>query len=141
MKTTTALFSVLTTVFTPTLTAPVAAPVAAPWQVTNYTEGCSPGGCVYNFNIAWRGSPTNEPAFSTTCQGTNVAGPGNYQPCDDANIVSNAISGDLNETVFVSHKWVDENGNRYNVSGSVTLDTPLPESFQIMKGEILRSPN
>lgn len=37
------------------------------WRITNYIEGCSPGGCVYSFNIASPSTPSslNEPGEFT----------------------------------------------------------------------------
>ena len=41
------------------------------WQVGNYAEGCSPGGCTYSFNISSTDTnPDFGGAFSTSCKGT-----------------------------------------------------------------------
>ena len=41
------------------------------WQIENYQEGCSPGGCTYNFDISSTdANPSFGGAFSTHCTGT-----------------------------------------------------------------------
>ena len=127
----TIILTTLSALLTPTLSSPI----GTAWSISSYTNSCSPGGCTYSFSIACGSSPTIEPDFSTTCTGTNVAGPGVYQACTDGNITSNSIPGTLNETILVSHMFYD-GGVRYNVTGNTTLGTPLPETLAVYRSEI-----
>ena len=111
-------------------------PVPTAWQVSNYTEGCSPAACVYNFNIAW-GSGTSEPAFSTTCIGNGRTT--DFQPCsayEDQYVSTKEISlvgGNL--TVVVQHKWYDGEAT-YWVEGNATISQGadgFPSDFEVVQ--------
>ncbi|KAG4412250.1 hypothetical protein IFR04_014618 [Cadophora malorum] len=97
-------------------------PTKTSWEVSNYTEGCSPGGCVYNFDIASPTTPSSlkEPAFRTNCTGTNVAG--TMQPCLDPSITANSIPGPGKFTLVIQHEWTDEEGVTYFLGGNRTVE-------------------
>ena len=57
------------------------------WTLWNVTEGCSPAGCLFTFNIAGGLSQYPnfiEPAFNTTCQGSDLAT--EFKPCADSSV-------------------------------------------------------
>jgi len=113
-------------------------PVGTEWSVYNYIEGCSPGGCVYGFNITRGSSPTNEPGFATYCSGTNVAS--KLQSCQDPTINSNEIPGTGNVALVVQHKYTTENGATYWVTGNTAVvdsDGQYPKAFSIKQSEIV----
>jgi hypothetical protein len=133
------LSSLLSTTLALPSTIPTArSPVGTEWSVYNYTEGRSPGGCVYGFNIAGGSSPTNEPDFATYCSGTDVAN--KLQSCQDPAISSNEIPGTGNVTLVVQHKYTTENGATYWVTGNTTVidgDGQYPKTFGIKQSEIM----
>ena len=94
-----------------------------PWSLT-YNPGCgtSPAGCVYAFNITYTppygSSQASEPAFSTSCQGTNIQG--SYRACTDASVSSNEYSNGLNDTLMVQHVYTSGEAT-YTVTGNVTI--------------------
>jgi hypothetical protein len=111
-------------------------PVPTAWQVSNYTEGCSPAACVYNFNIAW-GPTTSEPAFCTTCTGNDLAT--DFQPCDayENQYVSTKeiplVGGNL--MVVVQHKWYKGEAT-YWVEGNATISqgpNGFPSDFEVVQ--------
>jgi hypothetical protein len=103
------------------LTLPLTAclPADAEWSVYNYTQGSSPGGCEYGFNIARGSSPTDQPNFSTYCPGSNISY--KLQPCENLAISSNEISGFQNFTVVVQRVFETLNGAREYVMGTSTF--------------------
>ncbi|CAL5869793.1 uncharacterized protein PFLUO_LOCUS4023 [Penicillium psychrofluorescens] len=107
------------------LSAPItdAGTAAAPaWKVTDFTTGCSPGGCVYSFNIHAAKS-ANTPAFSTTCNGTDEQN--GLQPCEDANILSNLKPETYPKwEIIVQHKWHPEEGSTRFATGSKNVSVP-----------------
>lgn len=101
-----------------TLCAPVASSNAVQVQetafpnysVTNYTTGCSPAGCVYDFDISYTPASSCEgyaqicePAFSTHCNGTDIQG--ELRACHDELITTNEIPGWSNVTLQIRHQW------------------------------------
>ncbi|XMA11449.1 hypothetical protein WAI453_004240 [Rhynchosporium graminicola] len=92
------------------------------WRISNFSEGCSPGGCVYHFNIASPAthSSLNEPVFSTVCHGTNVAN--KMQPCDDPAVTVDDFPGQGAFTLVVEHQWRNKKGVTYFVRGNQTVE-------------------
>jgi hypothetical protein len=135
MKTSTTILT-----FTSLLTSALAVPSSTgqttpvPYCVIGFKEDCSPGGCIYNFDISFPGAPSSnggEPAFSTRCTGTNVAN--KLQPCDDPQVLANEVPGSSNFTLQIEHTYNTENGATYHVFGNhtVVLDKPEPYSFEV----------
>ncbi|PMD48277.1 hypothetical protein L207DRAFT_3838 [Hyaloscypha variabilis F] len=115
----------------------IRSPVGTQWSVYNHTEGCSPAACEYGFNIAWGSSPTDEPAFSTYCQGSDIAY--KLQPCQDPAISSNEVSGFQNVTVVVQHFFETSDGAGHYVVGNYTfedVDGNYPSAFGIQQSEV-----
>ncbi|KAI9368409.1 hypothetical protein BJX61DRAFT_546562 [Aspergillus egyptiacus] len=76
---------------------------ALTWHVSDFDIGCSPGGCIYNFNILGIASE-NTPGFNTTCHGTTMDE--DYVECKDKEVLSQvAPQGYTNYTVDVQHRW------------------------------------
>ncbi|RDW90435.1 uncharacterized protein DSM5745_02210 [Aspergillus mulundensis] len=76
---------------------------ALTWHVSHFALGCSPGGCVYSFNILGHASQ-NTPGFNTTCNGTSTQD--DYAPCKDAGILAQIEPATYpNWTVSVEHQW------------------------------------
>ena len=138
MKTPSTLFS-LTTLLSAALALPstIHSPVGTEWSICNYTQGCSPAGCEYGFTITWGSSPTNEPDFSTYCQGSDIAY--ELQPCENPAISSNEISGFQNVTVVVQHFFETSDGAGHYVMGNYTfqdIDGNYPTAFGIKQSEV-----
>lgn len=74
--------------------------------VTRYTTGCSPGGCVYNFNISGPAAPSFGSAFSTYCSGTDVQNKmvACTEPSLSANLVP-VVGGD--QVLVVQRRFVE----------------------------------
>ncbi|KAG0649115.1 hypothetical protein D0Z07_4164 [Hyphodiscus hymeniophilus] len=66
---------------------PVSPGAPVSWTLSNFSVGCSPGGCEYRFNISSHNSQGPLPAFSTSCSGIE-AGNDTYHACSDAQIQS-----------------------------------------------------
>ena len=107
------------------------------WSVTNYIDGCSPGGCVYSFNISTNGSGTgefSEPAFITFCTGIDDRV---EAECNDPSVVTNEVGGLNNVTLVVQHMWKntldDGSVGTFKIMGNFTVvfDAPLPRSFDV----------
>lgn len=80
-----------------------AVPQATPssWKATNFTLNCSPGGCVYAFNITGAKSE-NTPGFNTHCEGKTP----NATLCADKNITATVKPlGNPIWNVNVEHEW------------------------------------
>jgi hypothetical protein len=115
----------------------IRSPVDTQWSVYNYTEGCSPAACEYGFNIAGGSSPTDEPAFSTYCQGSDIAY--KLQPFQDPATSSNDVSRFQNVTVVVQHLYKTSDGARHYVVGNHTfedMDGDYPSAFRIQQSEV-----
>ncbi|KAG4439458.1 hypothetical protein IFR05_005070 [Cadophora sp. M221] len=107
------------------------------WRITNFTEGCSPGGCVYSFAIASPStlSPLNEPPFTTICTGTNVAN--KMQACHNPAITANEIPGPGEFTLVVQHEWTTREGVTYFVKGNRTLGIGgYPKGFLVEEMDV-----
>ncbi|KAH7330395.1 hypothetical protein BKA65DRAFT_565679 [Rhexocercosporidium sp. MPI-PUGE-AT-0058] len=107
------------------------------WRITNFTEGCSPGGCIYSFAIASPSTPSpfNEPAFATICTGTNVAG--KMQACGNPAISANEIPGPGKLTLLVQHEWTTKEGVTYFVKGNQTEEIGgYPKGFEVPETEV-----
>ncbi len=107
------------------------------WSIYNYKEACSPAGCEYSFNIARTSSSTNEPDFSTYCQGSDLAT--DLQPCQDSAISSMEISGFQNVTLVVQHFFQTSDGVYHYVVGNHTfedVDGNYPSAFCIKQVEV-----
>lgn len=106
------------------------------WSITNYTEGCSPAGCIYTMTITSPPLTPNsiEPAFTTTCQGSNIAT--EFQACADPALSTREVLGFLNVTLIVQH--VFEKGDaRYTIRGNATIKVPgAPKTFEVPELEI-----
>ena len=81
------------------------------WSVSSYTRGCSPGGCVYQFNVSaptFAGEDTGS-AFSTSCSGPVSEDAENYQPdtvnCVDSSVIWKLDIQETFEALYVSHVW------------------------------------
>ena len=114
-----------------------------PWYMTNYNPGCdtSPAGCAYSFNInympPYNSDPsTTEPAFSTSCKGTDIQG--GYKACADMSVSSKDVPGIGNSTLFVQHVY-NLGEALYTVTGNATITDFQTEgqSFVIYPSEII----
>jgi hypothetical protein len=111
-----------------------ALPTVAPptWQASNFTLNCSPGGCIYSFNITGARSE-NTPAFSTHCEGKTP----NATLCLDKNITARVKPlGNPLWNVWVEHEWhILQPGmnseQTYWQSGSTNV-TEHTKNFRIM---------
>ncbi|KAK0103035.1 hypothetical protein ONS95_000783 [Cadophora gregata] len=102
------------------------------WRVSNYTEGCSPGGCIYNFDIESPSTPSSlkEPTFRTHCTGTNVAG--TMQACRNPSITANSLPGPGKFTLVIQHSWTDKEAVTYFVGGNRTVEIGgYPKGFLV----------
>lgn len=145
MKTSTA-FLTLASLLASTLAVPVTPHIRQTtdpitWSVTNWIDGCSPGGCVYSFNISTNGPGTGqfpEPEFSTFCQGIDDRA---AVACDDTSVLANEVGGSNNVTLVVQHTWRQalDDGSiaTFNIIGNhtVVFDEPGPLSFQVPQYE------
>jgi hypothetical protein len=114
----TSLFSA--TAFALPATTPVTPGKPVTWAISHYTTGCSPGGCVYNFNIASYGDQTPFPAFSTSCEGTDVQNA--FKACADSQIQANLKPTTEALTLFVERLYpVGDETLLY--AGNVTFPT------------------
>ncbi|KAJ5805220.1 hypothetical protein N7474_011107 [Penicillium riverlandense] len=110
------------------LSAPItdAANEAAPaWKVTDFTTGCSPGGCTYSFHIHAAKS-ANTPGFSTSCNGTDEQG--GLKPCKNPNILSNIKPETYPKwEITVQHQWHPQEGSTRYATGSRNVSVPDTE--------------
>lgn len=81
------------------------------WAVTSYTRGCSPGGCVYQFNVSaptFAGEDTGS-GFTTSCSGPVSEDTENYEPdtvnCVDSSVIWKLDIQETFEEFYVSHVW------------------------------------
>ncbi|KAJ5881523.1 uncharacterized protein N7529_000195 [Penicillium soppii] len=71
------------------------------WSVSNFTIGCSQGGCIFEYDIAGRAN-SETPPFSTHCSGAEKK----RVYCDDKNITTTVSpAGNPLWTVDVTHRW------------------------------------
>lgn len=95
------------------------------WHVSDFGVGCSPGGCVYGFNIYGVASD-NTPGFNTTCNGTSNQD--HYAPCQGKGILSQIEpSSSRNWTVSVQHQWREGMFSEFYAMGekNVTSNTTM----------------
>ncbi|KAL4876062.1 hypothetical protein BJY04DRAFT_200521 [Aspergillus karnatakaensis] len=109
---------------------------ALTWHVSGFDVGCSPGGCVYNFNIYGVASP-NTPAFNTTCNGTSLEK--DYVECKDPGVLSQLVPQQYpNWTIKAQHSWREGAWSEYyalgekNVtSGTKVFTIPVTEVYGV----------
>ncbi|CAI7602176.1 unnamed protein product [Penicillium glandicola] len=71
------------------------------WSVSNFTTGCSPGGCVFSYDIVGRANAMT-PKFRTHCDGISEE----RVYCDDKNITTIVSAVGAQEwEVDVTHTW------------------------------------
>ncbi|KAL2872705.1 uncharacterized protein BJX67DRAFT_340169 [Aspergillus lucknowensis] len=106
---------------------------ALTWYVSSFETGCSPGGCVYSFNIAGVAS-ANTPGFNTTCNGTSVEK--DYVECKDKGVLSQLVPAQYpNWTVKAQHRWRKGEWEQYYAYGEKNV-TAEAENFTIRVGEV-----
>ncbi|KAJ5173608.1 uncharacterized protein N7500_001539 [Penicillium coprophilum] len=82
------------------------------WGVSNFTVGCSQGGCVFRYDIA--GSPNSmTPKFRTHCSGLAEK----EVLCDDNNI----------KTTVAPAGWSEDGNQKWNVGVTHTWNTVLSD--------------
>ncbi|EAW14056.1 uncharacterized protein ACLA_070890 [Aspergillus clavatus NRRL 1] len=100
---------------------------ALTWHVSDFSTGCSPGGCVYRFNILGIAAP-NTPGFNTTCNGTDVQE--DYAFCQDKHIKANVIPLPYPLwKVDAIHAWF-KSGAEFYAEGSANVTSSM-ENFTI----------
>lgn len=94
------------------------------FSVTNFSYGCSPGGCAWSFNASAPSGGEDAPEFSTYCSGTDYAT--TYVSCDTisdsqsfgAYMVANSSSNEL----FLKYEYSDvDAGARYDYYGDAPV--------------------
>ncbi|KAJ5565626.1 hypothetical protein N7535_007264 [Penicillium sp. DV-2018c] len=71
------------------------------WGISNFTLGCSQGGCVFDYDIVGRENEAT-PKFRTHCSGTESQ----KVACDDKNITTIVSpAGNPEWNVDVTHSW------------------------------------
>lgn len=111
----------------------------AVWPVTGFNLGCSPGGCVYEFNVS---APVtyslNQSSFATSCQGAIGADHLNYQRsvanCTDSTVLWKLDIYDTYNQISVTHAWNIYDGKykcTYNITGSQALTKDQTGNFDI----------
>lgn len=111
---------------------------SGPWFVTNFRDGCSPGGCVYDLDIASSkplASPPPYAEFSTHCQLALGTDHSDYTNCEDQS-VSLKIDIDDTGTIFsFAHSFQNDSygigAEEQLFGGSPTLNSPFPTEFDI----------
>ncbi|KAL5051552.1 hypothetical protein BDW71DRAFT_55697 [Aspergillus fruticulosus] len=104
---------------------------ALTWHVSQFDLGCSPGGCVYSFNILGHASE-NTPGFNTTCNGTSTQD--DYAPCKDKGVLAHIEPATYpNWTVSVEHQWREGMFEEYYAFGerNVSVAGNSTRSFTI----------
>ncbi|KAB8074451.1 hypothetical protein BDV29DRAFT_201330 [Aspergillus leporis] len=102
------------------------------WHVADFSTGCSPGGCVYNFNITGVASQ-NTPGFHTHCSGTNVQK--DFVFCDDKHVKAKVVTQLYPAwTVEVQHAWFHGQAEFY-ASGRANVTSTL-KNFTIPVTEV-----
>ncbi|KNG80868.1 dual specificity phosphatase, catalytic domain protein [Aspergillus nomiae NRRL 13137] len=109
---------------------------ALSWHVSNFNTGCSPGGCVYNFNITGVASQ-NTPGFQTHCSGTNVQD--DYAFCDDKLVKAKVVSQLYPVwTVHVQHAWFHGEAEFYALGHANVTSTQKNFTIPVTEASILR---
>ncbi|KAL5363498.1 hypothetical protein BJX96DRAFT_167529 [Aspergillus floccosus] len=119
------------------------------WHVSNFDTGCSPGGCVYTFNIFGVASE-NTPGFNTHCNGTTTTSDGDeYTLCDDKHVKAQVVTKPYPVwNVKAQHSWFTNQGQaeffalgQTNVTSSMKNFTiPVTEVSDIIPTSIAYSP-
>jgi hypothetical protein len=95
---------------------------ALTWHVSNFNTGCSPGGCVYRFDILGIATK-NTPGFNTTCNGTDVET--DYTFCRDIYVKSKVTAlGSPMWKVEVLHAWFKP-GAEFYAEGSANVTSSM----------------
>ena len=67
--------------------------------VSNYQAGCSQGGCTYSFELIKPAAPAFGPAYTTTCNGTDVQG--KFVACGKPDIAANVVTENEGVVLFI----------------------------------------
>ncbi|OKL59173.1 hypothetical protein UA08_05830 [Talaromyces atroroseus] len=95
-------------------------PNTTTWPVSNFTVGCSPAACVYNFSV-WRASGPSNPGFNTTCIGDDATS--DYQACGDETVYARIVPETGVWQVDVRHKYAtDQSGGFIEAWANGTVD-------------------
>ncbi|KAL3474394.1 hypothetical protein BJX99DRAFT_178248 [Aspergillus californicus] len=107
---------------------------ALTWHVSDFDIGCSPGGCVYSFNVLGLASQ-NTPGFNTTCNGTTAES--DYVACRNSGVFLSQVepAGYPNWTVKGQHRWREGAYSDYYALGSANV-TQHAENFTIPVSEV-----
>ncbi|KAL9619425.1 MAG: hypothetical protein Q9160_005936 [Pyrenula sp. 1 TL-2023] len=112
---------------------------SGPWHVTNFQDHCSPGGCVYNLDVA-SSSPLASPPpyaeFSTHCNLAQGSDHGDgYTNCEDRSVSFKIDIEDLGTVFSFVHSFQNDSygvGTEEQLFGaSPTLKSPFPAEFDI----------
>ncbi|KAL9112126.1 MAG: hypothetical protein Q9227_003503 [Pyrenula ochraceoflavens] len=117
---------------------------SGPWSVTSFSDGCSPGGCVYNFDITSSPSTPSpaSPDFSTHCTapfGTpDPDGEVPFKNCADQSVSFRILNYNDEQTgqgtvVEVIHSFENEtiHADETLWGASPTIKSPFPTSFEV----------
>ncbi|PYH44253.1 uncharacterized protein BP01DRAFT_374834 [Aspergillus saccharolyticus JOP 1030-1] len=98
---------------------------ALTWHVSNFTTGCSPGGCVYNFNIL--GIATKyTPGFNTSCSGTTESSD-DLVSCQNPLIKSRVKAEPYPLwNVRVEHEWIETGDAEFYAFGETNVTSSTP---------------
>ena len=125
---TTLLTSLLSaTTFALPVTTPVTPGKPVTWAISHYTTDCSPGGCVYNFEITSYGDQTPLPAFTTSCKGTDVQN--SFKACANSQIQANLKPATEALTLLVERLY-PVGDEKVLYAGNVTFRTVAPVEEQ-----------
>ncbi|KAM3068120.1 hypothetical protein ACMFMG_011169 [Clarireedia jacksonii] len=109
-----------------------------PYQVTSYRSSCSPAGCIYKFSISLdplSDSSSNEPAFDTTCRGTNMQDV--MKACADETISADQSSGVNEVMLLVMHKYTVDGVEHARKGGyTIAQDGSDSTAFEISPTDV-----
>ncbi|PYI08269.1 hypothetical protein BO78DRAFT_395878 [Aspergillus sclerotiicarbonarius CBS 121057] len=95
---------------------------ALTWHVSNFTTGCSPGGCTYNFNI-FGIATANTPGFNTTCSGTDTTS--DLTSCADPLVRSRVQPETYPQwNIRVEHAWTEPGDMEFYDFGETNVTSP-----------------
>ncbi|GES57049.1 dual specificity phosphatase catalytic domain protein [Aspergillus terreus] len=111
------------------------------WHVSNFDTGCSPGGCVYTFNISGVASQ-NTPGFNTHCNGTTTTSDGDeYTLCDDKHVKAQVVTKPYPVwNVKAQHSWFTNQGQAEFFALGQTNVTSSIKNFTIPVTEVTPPP-
>lgn len=101
------------------------------WSITNFDGGCSPGGCILDFNMSSAATPSG-PAVAASCRVNGDRA--DWQACDGLGNTSSSSSSAVwavsvpaldSFTVSVQHRYAVASPNVtrfYNVTANLTVD-------------------